>query len=183
MDISGIYQILNLATNKFYIGSSYRILKRWKDHNLFLSNNKHPNKYLQASYNKYGKDNFEFIIVEICSKEKLLEREQYWIDNLNSIAPNGYNANPIAGSRLGAKHSEETLAKLRAKIISDKHKEQISVATKGRKHKEETKLKIKLGNLGKKNTEQAKQNMRQAWVKRKGEFPILTSPPLMRGDY
>lgn len=185
MDICGIYQILNLTNNKFYIGSSYRILKRWKDHKRCLRENKHPNKIIQAAYRKYGEEAFEFIIVEVCNRSKLIEREQFWIDNLNCVAPKGYNANPNASSRLGTKHSEETLAKLRAKVISEEHKLAISRHTKGRKASEETKLKIKNGNLGKKNTEQSKETMRQAWAKRKGEdykpFEI-TSKPLVKGE-
>lgn len=184
MNICGIYQILNLITEKFYVGSSYRIIKRWKDHVRFLNENRHPNKYLQASWNLHGADAFEFIIIEACDKDDLLKREQYWIDNLECVSPIGYNANPFAGSRLGTKHSEATLIKLRAKVISDKHKEQIAISTRGRKASEETKAKIKKGNLGKVNTEEAKERMRQAWAKRKGESyqPLeFTATPLIKG--
>ena len=178
MIISGIYQILNIITNKFYIGSSYRIIKRWKDYLRLLNEKRHPNKYLQASWNKHGENSFEFIIVETCNKEKLIEREQFWINNLKCIAPEGYNANPVAGSRLGTKHTKETLLKLKGKVMSEKQKKQISEFHTGRKHTEEQKLKIKLGNLGKKNTEEAKANMRAAWVKRKGNVVFPNSTPI-----
>lgn len=179
MNVCGIYQIKCLINGFIYIGSSYRIQKRWKDHKRELNENRHSNKYLQAAWLAYGDNNFKFEILELCEKELLLEREQYWMDSSNCLAPNGYNLLPKAGSRLGTKHNEETLKKLRAKVISDKHKQQISAATKGRKTSKETKLKIKLGNLGKKNTEQAKSNMRQAWAKRKGELFIPINTPMI----
>lgn len=183
MDVSGIYKILNIISEKCYIGSSYRINKRWKDHKRCLIENKHTNKFLQASWNLHGEQAFKFIIIEICTKDKLLEREQFWIDEADCVNPRGYNANPKAESRLGTRHTSETIAKLKAKVISDKHKEQIAIATRGRKASLETKEKIRKGNSGKKNTEQARENMRKAWVKRKeARQPVVTSPPIMIGE-
>lgn len=38
-----------------------------------------------------GLDNFSFSVVEECSKEELLIKEQYYIKKYNSLCPNGYN--------------------------------------------------------------------------------------------
>ena len=121
---SGIYKIVNNITGKIYIGSAKYLIKRCLDHRRNLVNNVHKNKYLQRSWNFYGWQAFEFLLVELVEDtSKLLEREQYWIDTLNTINPNRYNASPIAGSKLGFRHSEESKARMkisRNKRITDK---------------------------------------------------------------
>jgi group I intron endonuclease len=84
--MKGIYKIVNLETNKIYIGSSNDMLKRCKQHFSDLKNNTHRNSHLQASYNKYGILNFKFEILEICeqlNKYELLEKEQEYINSFN----------------------------------------------------------------------------------------------------
>jgi group I intron endonuclease len=76
----GIYAIKNLKNNKIYIGQSINIQKRIIQHKSNLKRNKHPNAHLQASYNYYGENNFEFYILELCEKDVLDKREKYWID-------------------------------------------------------------------------------------------------------
>ena len=56
----GIYCIKNKLNNKCYIGSSNDLIYRECMHFHKLKYNKHVNNHLQASYNKYGRDNFEF---------------------------------------------------------------------------------------------------------------------------
>jgi group I intron endonuclease len=110
---SGIYKITNLVNFKCYVGSAIRIDNRFKNHKKKLKYSNHPNKHLQASYNKNGLENFSFEVIEYCDKAKLLEREQYWINSLNcSYSEFGYNKRKIANSNLGIKFSEETKAKM-----------------------------------------------------------------------
>ena len=92
---SGIYQIRNIINNKIYIGSTKNLNRRRKEHFGLLRLNKHCNTKLQNSFNKYGKENFIFEVVEFCEIEYLTECEQYWIDKLN-VFKNGYNENPRA---------------------------------------------------------------------------------------
>lgn len=130
--MSGIYQIRNLINGKIYIGSAVNIKRRWYDHIYQLNKKNHSSSHLQRSWDKYGKDNFVFeILEEILDKTKLVEREQHYIDDLKSFEIKlGYNICKIAGSWLGMKHSEETKDKLR-KICT------------GRKHTEEEKQKMR----------------------------------------
>lgn len=82
--VSGVYSITNNINNRSYIGSSNNVNKRRKTHISQLRNNKHPNKYLQNSWNKYGESVFDFKIleyVEDCSK--LFYVEQTYIDMWN----------------------------------------------------------------------------------------------------
>lgn len=89
----GIYKIQNNLTNKCYVGSSVQIEARLKQHKAALENGNHHSIYLQRSWDKHGSSSFVFEILELCIKEKLIEREQHYIDKLNSC----YNAEKIAG--------------------------------------------------------------------------------------
>ena len=107
---SGIYKITNIINSKLYIGSAIDIYLRWKGHIQLLQNNKHHSIYLQNSWNKYGGGNFKFEVIEyIEDKNKLIEREQFYLDTYKPYEPqNGYNESPTARSPLGVKHTEET---------------------------------------------------------------------------
>lgn len=89
LKISGIYCIINIKNSKKYIGSSKNIRQRLWSHRAELRHGKHENPYLQASWNKYGEDNFDFYILENCQEQLLLQREQWYI---NTIKPE-YNIN------------------------------------------------------------------------------------------
>jgi len=80
--LSGIYKIVNKINNKFYLGSSKNLEKRWIQHKSNLEKDNHINIILQRAWNKYGQNNFEFIILESCEESKLFEREQFYIDTL-----------------------------------------------------------------------------------------------------
>lgn len=90
--ICGIYSIENIINQKKYIGQSVNIKSRWMKHKSELNNNNHDNDYFQKAWNKYGEENFEFTILEECSKDMLNERECYYIDLYNTINRDyGYN--------------------------------------------------------------------------------------------
>jgi group I intron endonuclease len=129
-----IYMIKNISSNKVYIGSSiYGLTKRKRCHITNLKNNKHHSIKLQNAWNKYGEDKFIFEIIEICNKEDILAKEQYWIDKYDSYI-NGYNATPVAGNCLGRKVKEETRLKIsnslkgRTIIRSNEHNKKLGVA-------------------------------------------------------
>jgi group I intron endonuclease len=90
--ILGVYRITNLVNGKNYIGISKSIYKRWEYHRYRLKKGIHDNIHLQSAWNKYGKENFEFKIIEECQVDSLQEREDYWINFFNSIhREKGYN--------------------------------------------------------------------------------------------
>lgn len=127
---SGIYKLVSKKTGEFYIGSSQKLRKRNQDHFSLIRNNKHPNRYLQSVWNK--RNDIIFEIIERCSIESLVEREQYYID---SLCPK-YNLRPLAESNRGWKMPESAKRKL-------------SRTNKGRPISEETKRKISKANKGK----------------------------------
>ena len=93
----GIYKIKNKINGKVYIGLSTNIEKRWNKHKNepFNLSSAQYNCLLYKAIRKYGLDNFEFSIIEECSKEMLPKREKYWIKYYNSFIGfdncNGYN--------------------------------------------------------------------------------------------
>lgn len=90
--LCGIYCIKNTLNNKKYIGMSRDIKRRWSEHRTELNSHTHVNQYLQSAWDKYGKSNFKFYVIELCEEEKLSERECYYIQLYKSLShENGYN--------------------------------------------------------------------------------------------
>lgn len=108
----GIYSITNLINGKKYIGQSINIENRFVRHKCELRKNRHVNRHLQASWNKYGEKNFKFNIIETCTKESLNNRENYWINYYNTLN-NGYNLDEGGNGISGYKHSKEEISKMR----------------------------------------------------------------------
>lgn len=103
---SGIYQITNTVNGKMYVGSAVNIFHRWETHLSDFKLKKHTSKF-QNAWNKYGAQAFEFSVIEFVEvKDSLLDREQYWLDLLDT-AKKGYNTNIKAESRLGTKMPKE----------------------------------------------------------------------------
>lgn len=113
----GIYRITSLKSNRHYVGSSQDIQRRWATHKCMLNKNAHHSQALQRAWAKYGKDNFEFVIVEVCNIEALHNQEAYWMEKLNAIGGSGYNCCPNPGSQRGYKRSEESKEKMRKSAI------------------------------------------------------------------
>jgi group I intron endonuclease len=122
---SGIYKITNKVNGKFYIGSSKNIKERWKQHRSDLKSGSHSNPHLQNSYNKYGKKNFKFEIIETIDPipELLLEREQVLLDyHLENNWEQAYNIAIYACSGMkGRGHTEEVKQLLSEKLSGENH--------------------------------------------------------------
>lgn len=88
----GIYKITNLTNGKNYIGQSNNIRLRWNKHRsvAFQPTSKGYDYPLYRAIRKYGLENFEFSILEECSKELLNTRELFW-GNYYDVYQNGYN--------------------------------------------------------------------------------------------
>lgn len=157
--VSGIYQIVNIVNGNCYIDSATDFKTRWALHVKNLNLGKHHSKYLQNAWNMYGESNFQFVILEQCPKEVLIEREQYYMDMLNPE----YNVCKVAGkrSRLGLKNSPEHVEKTRQFHLGNKW-------SLGYKHSDETKKRMSEGSahamLGKHHTAEAKAKMSKALI-------------------
>ena len=73
------------------------------------------NRPIDRALLKYGFSKFSLYILEYCTSENVIEREQYYLD---VIKPE-YNIVEKAGSTLGYKHTEDSLAKMRNFVLSD----------------------------------------------------------------
>jgi group I intron endonuclease len=125
MRISGIYKIVNKINGKYYIGSSKNIYKRWSNHKLLLKQNIHPNKHFQSAWNQYGRDNFEFNIIEKIDESQLLIVEQKYLDECKENPKLFYNISycaesPMGGYWLGKNHTKKSILKTKS-TCTQKH--------------------------------------------------------------
>ena len=103
---SGVYEILNTASGKRYVGSTVNLTRRERQHFGDLRRGVHRNLHLQSAWNKYGAHAFVFRHVMACSVSDLLVWEQVCTNNLKPE----YNICVVAGSVLGVKHTVEARA-------------------------------------------------------------------------
>lgn len=139
----GVYAIINIITNKFYIGSAVKLRNRKSEHLSDLRNGTHYSQYLQNSYNKYGEEAFIFRVLEyIEDKNFLIDIEDIWIKKYKSLGVL-YNIREKASSNLGLKHSDETKKKisLAKRNMSDETKKKMSNSQKGKIVSEDAKKK------------------------------------------
>jgi group I intron endonuclease len=188
---SAIYAIVNQQTRDMYVGSAVAVNRRWNTHRRDLARQSHYNTRLQRAYDKYGKDAFDWEVVQfVGDKTQLITREQFWMDFFKPA----YNGRPIANSPLGTKASVETRAKMSAAAkkrgFTDEHKQNISKAKKGictiseeqkkrlsvlntgKVYSVETRAKISVSSTGRYHTDEAKQKIsatnKARWAAKKG---------------
>lgn len=76
----GIYKIINVVNNKFYVGSAVDLKRRKTRHFSELRTGKHNNRHLQAAWIKYGEQAFVFVVVEELPEDAdLLAAENVWL--------------------------------------------------------------------------------------------------------
>lgn len=118
----GIYKIITLHNNKYYIGSSIDIEKRWRDHLSKMRMQKHANIYLQNVYNKYGESDFAFVVLlemPDASNTEIRQKEQEFLDKIfQEDKDNIYNLARDANGGNSTSFSEKSL-----KNISQKNRD------------------------------------------------------------
>ena len=110
--VSGVYCFYNKLTKRKYVGSSVDVYNRYKRHVRDLKRGQHHSPHLQRSWNKYGPEYFEFFVLERCDATDLLQREQYWLDEISTK----YNSSPTAGTRTGIRNTLVTNERISAAI-------------------------------------------------------------------
>lgn len=140
-----IYITTNKINGRIYIGQ-----KNGKYNPSYLGSG----KMLQKAVNKYGAENFENRVIEWCeTKDKLNEREIYWISKYNcfantgigyNLAKGGNQVNPLhAYTQEQLKEYGEKISKAnKGKTRSEEFCKRNSEIHKGKKISEETKMKL-----------------------------------------
>ena len=172
-----IYIIRNLVNGKRYIGKD-----SVNRQNYFGSG-----VLIKAAIRKYGKDNFEKIIVGLCdTNDKLNFLEKFYITFFKTKIPNGYNLTDGGEGTSGWHPDEETRKEWSrqrqgntncvGRILSEETKDKISKAHFGQKMPEEFCLKMSQrlrGNqnaIGLKHTEESKRKIsdgNKKWIRSK----------------
>jgi group I intron endonuclease len=65
-----VYQIKNTVNDKVYIGESFHGEYRFRQHLYDLRAKRHPNHKLQADFNKFGENVFEWSTIKECPEDK-----------------------------------------------------------------------------------------------------------------
>jgi group I intron endonuclease len=103
-----VYRVANDLNGKVYVGVTTKSLnERWK-HHVFSSKNN--DLVFGAAIRKYGEDRFTMEVLEECeSRQHMLEREKFWIEELNSHVSQGCGYNMTMGGEgvFGYNHTEE----------------------------------------------------------------------------
>ena len=148
-----IYKIVNLVNDKFYVGSTTNKKVRFREHRKQLRGNRHHCKHLQASWNKYGEEKFDFCVIEEVPDGKSLSEaeDKYLKEHFGKAHCYNSGAAAVAPWRgiYGDKHFNF------GKEMAGSQKQQISQSLKdfyaqdyhnhprvGKTHTEETKAKI-----------------------------------------
>ena len=139
----GIYKIINVVNNKFYVGSAVDLKRRKTRHFSELRTGKHKNRYLQSSWDKYGEQAFVFVVVEpLTEQDDLLAAENVWLAlhvgkeycynlGVNATAPmlgivgelsptwgrRRTDSELLAQNWKGKTHTEESKEKIRAYLL------------------------------------------------------------------
>lgn len=159
----GIYMIMNNKTGQKYIGQAFDIEQRWYRH---IHNPNLQHSRIDRALNKYGDDIFSLHIVDETEKDKLNEREEFWVEKYNTfknkkhynLTKGGDRGPSLYGDRNPMKRPEVALkiSKIKTgKKLSQETKEKISRAKKGKsiwknkkhpmkgkRHANESKIKI-----------------------------------------
>lgn len=96
---AGVYQIRNTVNQKIFVGST-RNFKTLNGKKFELEQGSSMNKALQKEWNEFGKDAFEFEVLEVLEKKEtgffdekreLEKLEGKWLEKLQPFGGQGYN--------------------------------------------------------------------------------------------
>lgn len=158
------YVVTNKLNGKQYVGQTTRTMERRWDLHCYKGN------ALHKAIVKYGKENFSYRTLSECKTiEQLNDAEAYWIDHLQTLAPNGYNLTTGGDGYTRTEENRKALSLSHIGVNAGKDHPMY-----GKHHSEETKAllsEIHKGNSyakGYKHTDEAKKAMSE---KKKGRVP------------
>jgi len=141
---------------------------------------------------KYGKENFKKEILEFFdTKQEAFDAQEKWINEYNTLKPNGYNISPKGGHGVKGCISEETKEKLskslmgkdKGKIRTIEQRKKYSIVTSGenngmfgKTHSNATKEKMRIAAKnrkinGMKNQTHTEESKNRISTKKRGQIP------------
>lgn len=97
VESSGVYKITRIKTGEIYIGQAVNVSTRWAEHcKSALGVGTLASSQLHRAMQADGCENFLFELLEETPKEKLRERESYYIDFYDSKT---YGLNTVSGDK------------------------------------------------------------------------------------
>ena len=122
--VSGIYGIWCTANERWYVGQSLGIPGRWWSHQDALEKDKHPNRHLQAAWNKYGAASFLWVALCNVFIEELLDlAEETAIAELQAMSPFGFNLKTGGANGRPSPETRDLWSKTRkGRPLSSEHK-------------------------------------------------------------
>ena len=151
-----IYLRTNKVNGKKYVGQAIDLKARQRNWKCLKS--PYAGILINRAREKYGLYAFDFEILKECPDDELNQWEMYYIKELNTKVPNGYNLTDGGDGKLGCPFSEETKKKMsesqKGKKRSEETKMRISEARKGIIFSEETKRKMSEKKKGNKRSEE-----------------------------
>lgn len=171
--ICAVYTITSVSTGKTYVGSTGCIYYRLRSHIGNLRRNVHPNRSLQAAYNRDSNLKFHFILTD--TREQAYDLEQEMMDKYRSQGLLFNRATDARYSGKAHKHTPEAIEKIRIASSQRRHSEYskklIGEASKGRsvglKRSPETIAKMVIHHIGKKRSPETIENISKG---RKGKL-------------
>lgn len=161
-----IYITTNLINGKQYVGDH-------SCHDLEKDKYMGSGKCILKAIKKHKKENFNREILEFFdTRENAFELQEKYINDYNTLIPNGYNISPKGVHQISNSISQTTKEKMRIKKLGKKrkpfskeHKNHIGLSSKnrniGRVHTETSRNNMSVAHLGKSMSENTKNKLRK----------------------
>ncbi|WP_186670859.1 GIY-YIG nuclease family protein [Sporosarcina sp. BP05] len=152
-----VYVLTNEVNGKQYVGITVQKLQ-----DRFNQHCRYSGMVINKAIQKYGREKLTIEELEECSSLKeLRERETYYIENLCTATPNGYNLS-FGGEGLADEAREKISKALKGKPKTKEHAENISKGRTGLEVSSKTKKKLREINLGKKYSDETKKKQSES---------------------
>lgn len=162
--MANVYAI-GFPSGKLYVGlTSKTVSQRLTAH---LKDTRAGSKLpVHNALRKYGRNVQLVVLAQGVSFDEAKDLEIWWISQLNTFCPGGYNLTRGGEGMVGYKFTAETKKKIseakRGGKLSTEHRAKISGGQRGKKHTEETKAKMSEANKARKPTAETRAKMSEA---------------------
>jgi group I intron endonuclease len=128
-----IYLIENKISGRFYVGRTNNPAARKRSHFSELQRGVHGNPKLQNSFNKHGKEAFEFSVVDSAEESLICEKEATWFSYFEHSTEYLYNCHfeTIGGPRISTLHTVQSKQRISESLKNNTRKYIFSVLDEG----------------------------------------------------